>query len=218
MDASLRDAARRPALRRLAVALIGIAILTVSATGVLAALGATAFNTTPQRAEAGTLSLTMANHGAGFSSAVTGIAPGDVVQRYVDLTNGGTLAGQGLTLGVTASATNALTVDGTTTRALRIAVNACNGGTWTPSTGSCSGTVAALLPAAPVGTLTTPASLVPGSIAVGAVVRLQIVLTLPDQDEVTTNGVPPAASVQGLSTGLTFTFTERQRAASQTTG
>lgn len=215
---STDSTAGRPLLRRAVVAAIGLSILAISATGVLAALGATAFNSTPQRAEAGTLSLTMANNGAGFSSAVSGLAPGDVVQRYVDLTNGGTLAAQGLTLAVTSSATNPLTVDGTTTRALRVAVNGCTGGTWNPATGACSGTVTPLMAAAPVGSLTTPASLVPGAIAVGAVIRLQVVLTLPDQDEVTTNGVAPATTIQGQSAGLTFTFTERQRAASQTTG
>lgn len=205
------------AQRRFVVGGLVALVLAVLSTGVLATLNASAFNTSPQRAEAGTLSLVLANNGAGFSQGLTNLAPGDVVQRYVDLTNNGTLAAQGLTFAVTSSASNALTVDGTTTRALRIAVNACSG-TWTPSTGACSGTVTPLLAATPVGSLATVRDLLTTAVPAGTVTRLQVVTTLPDQDEVTTNGAAPSASVQGLSTNLTFTFTQRQRSASVTNG
>jgi hypothetical protein len=195
-----------------------LAVLVVAASGVLAALQAVARNTAPQQVQAATLSLTLGDNGAGFSTAITAVAPGDTVQRYVDLTNGGNLAAQALTMSVgTNGVSNPLVVDGTTTRALRVAVNSCSG-TWTPSTGACSGTVTSLVAATPLGSLGSPVTLVPGAIAVGQVVRLQIVLTLPDQDEVTTNGVPPATTVQGQTVPLTFTFTERQRAAATTTG
>lgn len=202
---------------RLLVAAVA-AIVLAGAAGGMAALRATASNTTPQPVAAGTLSLTLANNGAGFSTAISTIAPGDVVQRYVDLTNGGTLAAQAMTLAVTTGGvSNPLTVDGTTTRALRVAVNACSG-TWTPSTGTCNGTSTALVAPTPLATLAAPVTLVPGAIAVGAVLRLQIVVSLPDQDEVTTNGVPPTTSVQGQTVPLTFTFTERQRTATTTSG
>jgi hypothetical protein len=203
--------------RRFVVGGLVALILAVLSTGVLATLNASAFNTTPQRAEAGRLSLVLANNGAGFSQGLTNLAPGDVVQRYVDLTNNGTLGAQGLTFAVTSSASNALTVDGTTTRALRVAVNACSG-TWNPTTGACNGTVTPLLAATPVGSLATARELLTTAFPAGAVTRLQVVSTLPDQDEVTTNGAAPATTVQGLSTNLTYTFTQRQRSASVTNG
>ena len=40
--------------------------------------------------------------------------------------------------------------------------------------------------------------------------------TLPDQNETTTNGTLPGGTIQGLSTTLTFTFSETQRAATTT--
>lgn len=41
-------------------------------------------------------------------------------------------------------------------------------------------------------------------------------MRLPDQNETTVNGTLPANTIQGLSTNLTYTFTETQRAATTT--
>ena len=43
-------------------------------------------------------------------------------------------------------------------------------------------------------------------------------ITLPTGSEVTTNGVTPVGTVQGLTTALTWTFTETQRTATTTEG
>jgi hypothetical protein len=47
--------------------------------------------------------------------------------------------------------------------------------------------------------------------------NLQVSLTLPDQAEATVNGrVPTANTVQGLSTAITWTFSESQRTGATT--
>ena len=77
-----------------AFALVGVA---VTGAGVYAALSATAFNTSAQSVTSGTLKLVLADNGNGFSTGILLLAPGDVVNRYVDLTNSGTLDGKNIT-------------------------------------------------------------------------------------------------------------------------
>jgi hypothetical protein len=206
--------ARRSAWRPLAGAAAGLAVLALGGQGVYAALSASATNVAPQTAASGTLSLTMAPQGTGFAQAVGPLAPGDVVHRYVDLTNSGNLAAQNLTLAVASTGSAVLRTD--TTRGLRLTVSSCSGA-WTPSTGACSGTVTQLVAPTLVGTLATPVTLVPGAVPTAAVQRLQVSLRLPDTDETTTNGVPPSGTVQGQSASLTYTFTVQQRTATTTT-
>lgn len=188
--------------------------------GVWAGLDATAFNASPQAISSGTLSLTLADNGAGFSSSITNMAPGDVVNRYVDLTNGGNLDAQGLTLAVAATGSSTLITDGTspaTTKALTVAVNSCST-SWTAATGVCasSGTVTSLLSATTLSSLSSATSLISGSIANGAVEHLQIAVTLPNQSETTTNGSFPSTSIQNQTANLTYTFDEAQRTATTT--
>ncbi|MEN8582821.1 TasA family protein [Burkholderia sp. RS01] len=207
---------RRPNPRLLAAFAVGAAGLAITGGGVFAALNATASNTTAQNATSGILSLTMADNGAGFTQAISNLAPGDTVNRYVNLTQGSSLDGKALTLGVSAAAATKLTTDAT--NGLHVTVTQCNAGTWTPGTGICSGTPAVLVTNAALSTLiTTPASVVGGAVAKGSVLNLQISTTLPDQTETTTNGVVPGATIQGLSSSLTWTFTDTQRTASTTT-
>lgn len=195
--------------------------LTLTGIGVYAGLNATASNATPQTASSGTLSLTMGANGTGFTTNIALLAPGDVVNRYVDLTNGGTLAGQALTLGV---------VDGTPTKlstdainGLHVTVTSCSGGAapaWTPGAGTCTGTGATtsvLATNVALSALGTPVSLVAGAQAAGFVHHLQLSITLPNQTETTANGVLPGGTIQGLSASLTWTFTEAQRTATTTT-
>jgi hypothetical protein len=188
--------------------------------GVWASLDATAFNTTPQDVSSGTLSLSLDDNGAGFTSAITNIAPGDVVNRYVDLTNDGDLAAQGLTLAVDSTGSDAtLVTDGTTppTKALRVTVKSCST-TWDTSNGTCnsSGTISPLLAATPLSGLSSAQSLSAGAIAVNEVEHLQVSVSLPDQNETTVNGAPPATTIQGQSATLTYTFQESQRAGTIT--
>jgi spore coat-associated protein N len=208
---------RRPNPRLLAAFAVGAAGLAITGGGVFAALNATA--TAAQNATSGILSLTMAPNGTGFGQAVSNLAPGDVVNRYVDLTQGADLDGKDLTLAVADATPTLLTTSAT--KGLRVTVTQCSGA-WTPGTGagSCSGTATPLLTNATLSALTTaPASVKAGTNAAGSTVNLQIALSLPDQAETTVNGVPNVpvgTSIQGLSSALTWTFGETQRTATTT--
>jgi spore coat-associated protein N len=211
--------ARRGAVRAPAsaarIALVGLVGVAVTAGGVYAALSATAFNSTAQSVTSGTLKLTMADNGAGFTQSITNLAPGDVVNRYVDLSANGTLDGRQLTLGVADTVGSKLTTDAT--KGLKVTVTSCTGGTWVPATGICAGVTNVVVNNAALSTLTaTPASIVSGAVTAGSALHLQMSLTLPDQAETTANGVLPNGTIQGLSAALTWTFTDQQRAATTT--
>lgn len=205
----------RPNPRLLAALAVGAAGLAITGGGVYAALNATASNTTAQNATSGVLSLTMEDNGTGFSQAVSNLAPGDVVNRYVNLAQGADLDGNDLTLAVADATPTLLTTSAT--KGLRVKVTQCDG-TWTPGTGagSCDGTTTVLLNNAALSTLTAPVSVKAGTNAAGTTLKLQIALTLPEQTETTVNGEPPAGTIQGLSSSLTWTFGETQRTATTT--
>lgn len=208
---------RKAAWRPFAAATAGAAVLVGTGFGVWATLNATAAGTA-ESISSGTLKLTMAANGVGFSNAISNLAPGDVVNRYVDLTNSGTLDAQALTVQVAATGSSALITDGTspsTTKALRVTITSCTG-TWAPGTGVCSGTTNTVLSATPVSGLATAQSLIAGSIPSGTVAHLQISTQLPDQNETTVNGTLPANTIQGQSANLTYTFGETQRNAATT--
>lgn len=205
---------KRSAWRPLAMATVGGAVLVTMGVGVWATLNATASTVDPQNVTNGTLKLTMAARGTGFTQPITNLAPGDTVNRYIDLTNTGTLDGQALTLKVTGTGTTALTTD--TTRGLKITVTECVSGTWTATTGTCTGTKNPLLTDKPVSDLATATNLITGTIAATETRGLQVTVKLPDQTETTTNGTLPANTIQGLTTNLTYTFAETQRTATTT--
>lgn len=210
-------ASRRPSPRLIAAFAIGAAGLAITGGGVYAALNATASNTTAQNASSGTLSLTMANNGTGFSQGVSNLAPGDVVNRYVNLAQGASLDGKDLSLRVADATPTLLTTDGT--KGLRVTVTQCVGGEWSATTGTCIGlgaTTSVLATDVPLSTITATPKTLANSVAAGSTVRLQIALSLPDQTETTVNGVAPAGTIQGLSAALTWTFSETQRTATTT--
>lgn len=200
-----RTAVSRPAL----VLVVAGSAVALSGAGVYALLGAKTFNTTPQAAGSGTLSLTLANGAAGFNTPVANLKPQEAVSRYVALTNGGSLAGTGLKLGVTdQSATDtALTTDAA--RGLQVAVQSCTVA-WNETDGTCAGTTASELSSPLAALAGTPAVLGGGTMTAGQTKHLKVTVTLPEQTEETVNGVPPANSIQGLSASLTWTFTETQ--------
>jgi spore coat-associated protein N len=199
-----------------------IAIATAAAVGsvalvsssVLATLTATASNTSGGSVTSGTLSLTQAASTTsgitgGFSTAITGLAPGDRVNRYVVLTNDGTVDGSSMTLGAVGTGSNTLTTDGT--KGLQATVNQCSVA-WSAS-GTCSETQTVVMASTSLLSLATPATLTlqANSLLSGAVIHLQIGISLPTISEVTVNGVAPVGTIQGLSTALTWTFTQTQR-------
>jgi len=213
----VEDRRRRAAWRPLAAAVVGAGVVVGAGLGVWASLNATASGSA-ETVQSGTLKLTMAANGTGFSQGINNVAPGDVVNRYVALTNSGTLDAQALTVQVAATGSSALITDGvspSTTKALRVSITSCSVA-WAPTTGTCSGTTSTVLAATPLSGLSSAVSLIAGSIPSGTVANLQISTQLPDQNETTVNGALPANTIQGLSANLTYTFAETQRTATTT--
>jgi hypothetical protein len=130
----------------------------------------------------------------------TGIVPGDVMERAVDLTNGGTFDLSGVTLTTTASPSSLLDTD--TTHGLQVTVDRCSvpwteTGTAPAYVYACSGTTCPVLAARPVimsGVALTGLS----AVTAGNTDHLRVVLTLP---------AAAGDSLQGLGSRLTFTFT-----------
>ena len=197
--------------RLVAAAAIGATGLALTGAGVYAALTAQATNTTPEAVSSGVLSLTMSPNGAGFTTAISNLAPGDVVNRHISLVNG-SLEGKNLTLGVTDATPTPLTTDAT--NGLQVTVTGCSVA-WTPGTGACSGSTTPVLTSTPIASLGTPAALA-SVVTASSTQHLQVSLALPNSTEVITNGVVPGTSVQGRSAALTWTFTETQRDATTT--
>lgn len=200
-----------------AAASVGGAALISSS--VFAALTASASNTSGGSVTSGTLKLTQAPSGVsgitgGFSTAISDIAPTDTVNRYVILSNPGTLNSSAMTLGASGSPSNALVTDGT--NGLQVSVKQCSSAY--PSNGACGGTETTILTTRSVLSLATPAALTlqSGALNSGATTHLKISISLPASTEVTTNGVLPVGTVQGLTTAITWTFTQTQRTGTTT--
>ncbi len=204
--------------RPLAGAAIVISVAAIAGQSVLASLNATAFNTTAQNINAGTLKLDLANNGNGFGTSIANVVPGDVVNRYVTLTNSGTLNGIGLTLKTAQTGTPSLITDGIspiTTKALKLTVTSCSVA-WNTTTGVCSGTPTEELASTVIGSLTSATALTSSTLNSTAVRYLQMKIELPDQNETTVNGALPANTVQGGSVDVTYTFDLKQRLATTT--
>lgn len=206
---------------------IKVAIVAAAALGgtslisgnVFAALSASAFNTTPQSVSTGTLSLIETNSvvvgiTGGFTTPISSMAPGDTVNRYIDLTNNGTLDETNTTISL-AGSTPINTLDSDTIKGLQITIRECTVA-WT-NAGVCSGATTVALASTPAATLvSTPTLMNLASTLSGRVARLQVSIALPTGSEVTTNGVLPVGTVQNLTTGLVWTFLEQQRVATNT--
>lgn len=202
--------------RPLAAAAVAGSVLVVAGYGAWASLSATATNVTPQTVGTGTLKLELGANGTGFAQTIGNVAPGDTVNRYVTLTNSGTLAAQGMTMAIAASGSPVLVTDGSSSRGLRVAVDACSVA-WNATTGACSGTVTAALAATPINSLASAATLAGiSATASGSAYHLRVSTQLPDQNETSVNGALPTGTVQNASVDLTYTFTETQRTATTT--
>ena len=170
----------------------------------------TAVATASTTVTTGTLKLTDTATGVtgGLVTTISAMAPGDTVNRYVDLVNGGTLNSDTTTVIITGSG-NTLTSDAT--NGLQVFIQSCPGG-WTVGTGVCGGGgVTTVLATTSANALLTSKTLTLPSFAAGATTNLKIAISLPAGTEVTTNGVLPGGTIQGLSTTLGWTFTEQQR-------
>jgi hypothetical protein len=180
--------------------------------GVYAGLSATA--TGAESVSSGTLNLTLSpDVGAGFSNFTAKMAPGDTNNVYVNLNNTGTLASAaGMTLSVAGLPSNALTNGSVVGEGLNVSALQCSVA-WTLATGICSGTTTPILATTQVSLMGAGVALsgIPALVAAtGQVAHVQVSLGLA-ATETSVNGVPPVATIQGLSTTLTYTFTEQQR-------
>jgi spore coat-associated protein N len=212
-----RHARNKPKGRRRTVlaGLFAVSIGLVTTAGVYAALSGVA--TGSEAVSTGTLNLTLsADVGVGFSNFTGKMAPGDTNNVYVNLNNTGTLASAaGMTLWVAGSPVNALTNGTAPGEGLTVTATKCSVA-WTLATGVCSGTTTPILATTQVSTINTSdtavsLSNVPALVAsTGQVAHLQVSLGLVGA-ETSTNGVTPTPTVQGLSSTLTYTFTEQQR-------
>ena len=204
--------------RLLMVGVMGASLLIITMTGVLAGLNATTSNARPQNVSSGTLKLSMspASPSAGFTTSIARLAPGDVVNRYVDLTNTGTLASQGLSLGIVATGTPTLINDTGTTRALRVTLYSCPVA-WSQGSAVCSSDAVTEISTKTLKDFASAQSLTSSSLtAERGILHLRVQVTLPDQDETTIDGILPATTVQGGEVNLTYTFTEIQRTTQST--
>ncbi|MGH9307312.1 MAG: TasA family protein [Acidimicrobiales bacterium] len=210
IDASpMRFSDRPRQVRRLALAGLLVA-------GGLAAVGAGAFSTfnstasntaSPQAVNTGTVAISLGASGAStnrLSVAAVNIAPGDTIDRSVDLISTGNLALSTLGLAATASPTTLLTSD--TTNGLQLTVTECSvawteAGTAPAYTYTCSGTTSTVLAAGSA--VRAGANLVGLKVLNGAGTdHLEFHLALPTSADNT---------FQNLSTSLTYTFTATQR-------
>lgn len=199
------------------VAVAGLFGLSLVTGSVSALLQAQSSNATAHGISSGTLKLIQADNGAGFTSTISDMAPGDVVNRYVDYTNAGTLASKTLRLKVVDATSTMLTSNAT--RGLQLVVSDCST-SWNNSTGACTGGTVTQLLSSPVSALGIDTNF-SGITTLGAstgMLHLQFKLTLPDaaNNEITTNGLLPANTIQGLTANLTWTLSETQRDATET--
>jgi hypothetical protein len=214
----IRSTSKNHSWRPLAGATIIISVAVIAGQSVIASLNATAFNATAQNISAGTMKLDLANAGNGFGTSISNIVPGDVINRYVTLTNSGSLNGIGLSLKTAQTGTQTLisdAVNGATNKALKLTVTSCSVA-WNTSDGSCSGTTTTEVASTVIGSLTSPVTLTGSSLNSSAVRYLQMKMELPDQNETTVNGVYPSNTIQGGSVNVTYTFDLAQRLATTT--
>lgn len=136
--------------------------------------------------------------------------------RHVRLDGDGTLDGADVSMTVAASGDAVLVTDGSSTRALTVAVRGCSVA-WDAAAGTCAGTSSELLAATTLGDFGAPAAIA-DALPAGGSLHLQIALTLPDQDETTVDGVPPDPTVQGAAVDLTYTFAMTQRDPAASSG
>lgn len=194
----------------LAAATGGAALVSSSVFASLSAIATSTGSVT-----SGTLSLTdSATAGSGgLTTSIAAMAPGDTVNRYIDLVNAGTLDGDTPTVRIADGTPTALTTNGTA--GLQITITACTVA-WTQATGVCSGTATTVRASTSALALATDTTITLPSKLAGATNRLKVSVALPTGTEVTTNGVFPGGTIQGKSAALTWTFTVQQRTSTTT--
>jgi spore coat-associated protein N len=200
-------AARSTAQKLLAT----VAVLGAAAS--IAGLGtyATWTSTTSQNQSisSGTVTIALGATGAAtnrLNIGASALAPGDTVQRSVDLTNSGTIDLASVTLTTTAPTSSLLDTDAT--NGLQMVVDKCSqawteGGTAPAYTYTCGGTNSSVLASrAVIGSNLSLSNL--GATTPGATDHLRVTLTLPSAAPNT---------LQNQSSTISYAFTGTQRAA-----
>jgi spore coat-associated protein N len=155
----------------------------------------------------GTVTIALGATGAStnrLNIGASAIAPGDTIQRSVDLTNSGSLDLASVTLTTSASPSSLLDTDAS--NGLQMVIDRCSQA-WTesgpPYTYTCSGTTSLVLASrAVIGSNLALSNL--GSTTAGATDHLRVTLTLPSG---------AGNTLQNQSSTITYTFTGTQRAA-----
>jgi len=201
-----RQTAARPTTHKL---LATVAVLGAAAS--IAGLGtyATWTSTTSENhtISSGTVTIALGATGAAtnrLNVGASGLAPGDTIQRSVDLTNSGSIDLAGVTLTTTASPTSLL--DSDATNGLQMVVDKCSVA-WTeagpPFSYTCGGTTTPVLASRAV--IGSNLSLSPlSATTAGGTDHLRVTLALP-------SGAPN--TLQNQSSTITYAFTGTQRAA-----
>ena len=201
-----RRTAARPTAHKL---LATVAVLGAAAS--IAGLGtyATWTSTTSENhtISSGTVTIALGATGAATNRLNVGasaLAPGDTVQRSVDLTNSGSIDLAGVTLTTTASPSSLLDTDAT--NGLQMVIDKCSVA-WTeagpPFTYTCSGSTSSVLASrAVIGSNLSLSNL--GVTTPGATDHLRVTLTLPSGAD---------NSFQNKSSTITYAFTGTQRTA-----
>ena len=204
------------------VAIISTAVIgggSLATSSVFASLTASATNTSGGSVSTGTLKLNQVASGVsgitgGFVTAITAMAPGDTQNRYVDLTNSGSLDATSPLLSISATPSNALTTDGT--NGLKVTVSNCTVA-WT-NLGGCSGATSSVLAQTSGLALASATAITLPSNLAGALSHLQFSISLPAGSENVLNGTLPGGTIQGLTTAITWTIAETVRTATVTNG
>ena len=191
-----------------------VGAVSLISSSVFASLDATA-TYSPQSINNGTLLLNQSAStspaSAGFTSSISLLAPQDIVHRYVDVVNSGTIAGSGLSLKATVAGPTTLDSDITVTAETCsvpwvIAGNSSTCADVSPVPGV-SGTLASFATAQPLGV----------SLAASATSYVKITTALSNIIETSNNGVlNPLTTHEGKTTSVTWQFAEAQRASTET--
>ena len=184
----------------------------LSAAASVAGLGTfasfTSSTSASQTVASGTMTVALGATGASTNRLTvnaTGIAPGDTIQRSVDLLNSGSMDFGSITLTTAASPSSLLDTDAT--NGLQMIIERCStawteAGTAPAYTYTCGGTTQTVLATrAVIGTSLTLNNL--GALTAGATDKLRVTLSLPSA---------AGNTFQGLSSTVTYTFTATQRA------
>ena len=189
-------------------------LLTVAIVGVAASIGSlgtfATFTSSASQAHTpatGTVIVALGATGSvtnRLNIGATDIAPGDTLQRTVDMTNTGSLDFASITLTTSAAPSSLLDTDGT--NGLQMVIEKCSV-SWTeagpPYTDTCSGSTSSVLASrAVIGTTLALSNL--SSLTAGVTDHLKVTLTLPSGT---------GNTFQNLTSTITYSFTATQRAA-----